>query len=206
MFKVECPGCQAPYQVDERRVPSSGLKIRCPKCGTSFQVDPPQDPRATGPSPVLGAALGGAASAPPRPKPPAAHKATMLGVGTGGPPRPAPPRPGGPPPAPPRHMPAGPPVIPSGDLELDDIDLPSVGASHADLPAPVGTKPKPLGATAPLEELADFGDLGVELPGDEADLPAPVAAGMVGASPRRQTTLSSRDSSSRMRLRPVGPR
>src|SRR5215216_1073533 len=54
MFKVECPGCKAPYQVDERRVPSSGLKMRCPKCGTSFQVDPPPDPRTTGPAPVIG--------------------------------------------------------------------------------------------------------------------------------------------------------
>src|SRR4051812_18575626 len=58
MFKVECPGCKAPYQVDERRIPSSGLKMRCPKCGTSFKVDPPAEGRRTGPSPVLGGALG----------------------------------------------------------------------------------------------------------------------------------------------------
>lgn len=63
MFKVECPGCTAPYQVDERRVPSSGLKMRCPKCGVSFQVERPADPRQTGPSPVLGASFGAAASA-----------------------------------------------------------------------------------------------------------------------------------------------
>ena len=56
MFKVECPGCKAPYQVDERRIPSSGLKMRCPKCGTSFKVDPPSEGRRTGP--VLGGALG----------------------------------------------------------------------------------------------------------------------------------------------------
>jgi predicted Zn finger-like uncharacterized protein len=41
MFKVECLGCQAPYQVDERRVPEKGLKMRCPKCGTTFKVEPP---------------------------------------------------------------------------------------------------------------------------------------------------------------------
>src|SRR5262245_29658929 len=41
MFKVECLGCQAPYQVDEKRVPEKGLKMRCPKCGTSFRVEPP---------------------------------------------------------------------------------------------------------------------------------------------------------------------
>ncbi len=41
MFKVECLGCQAPYQVDEKRVPEKGLKMRCPKCGTTFRVEPP---------------------------------------------------------------------------------------------------------------------------------------------------------------------
>ena len=58
MFKVECPGCKAPYQVDERRIPSSGLKMRCPKCGTSFKVDPPADGRRAGQNPSLGGALG----------------------------------------------------------------------------------------------------------------------------------------------------
>src|SRR5450432_4113451 len=68
MFKVECPGCKAPYQVDERRIPSSGLKMRCTKCGTSFKVDPPAEGRRTGPNAVLGGALGFVAegeSAPP---------------------------------------------------------------------------------------------------------------------------------------------
>jgi predicted Zn finger-like uncharacterized protein len=41
MFKVECVGCQAPYQVDEKRVPEKGLKMRCPKCGTTFKVEAP---------------------------------------------------------------------------------------------------------------------------------------------------------------------
>jgi predicted Zn finger-like uncharacterized protein len=81
MFKVECPGCKAPYQVDERRIPSSGLKMRCPKCGTSFKVDPPADARRTGPSPVLGGALGvGESAPPPAIAPPNPMKGTMLGV------------------------------------------------------------------------------------------------------------------------------
>src|SRR6187402_352093 len=89
MFKVECPGCKAPYQVDERRVPASGLKMRCPKCGSSFQVDPPpSDPRDTSPAPALGAALGfGEPSgsdtpltAPPLPRKKPAMKGTMIGV------------------------------------------------------------------------------------------------------------------------------
>src|ERR1700691_2538652 len=38
MLKVACESCQAPYQIDERRVPPAGLKMRCPKCGHSFLV------------------------------------------------------------------------------------------------------------------------------------------------------------------------
>ena len=96
MFKVECPGCKAPYQVDERRVPSSGLKMRCPKCGTSFQVDPPDDGRRTGPSPALGEPQtppGPAQAARPPLKNPAAR--TIVGVAPsslgipGPPPKPA---------------------------------------------------------------------------------------------------------------------
>src|SRR5262245_47149168 len=94
MFKVECPGCKAPYQVDERRVPPGGLKMRCPKCGTSFQVDPPPaDPRsAAASSTVLGASLGFSGDAKDSVPPPAMArpalpqrkpplKGTMIGVG-----------------------------------------------------------------------------------------------------------------------------
>ena len=38
MLDVRCESCQAPYQVDERRVPAAGLRMRCPKCGHSFVV------------------------------------------------------------------------------------------------------------------------------------------------------------------------
>jgi predicted Zn finger-like uncharacterized protein len=41
MLKVECESCKAPYQVDERRVPPTGLKMRCPKCGHTFLVTDP---------------------------------------------------------------------------------------------------------------------------------------------------------------------
>lgn len=85
MFKVECPGCNAPYQVDERRVPASGLKMRCPKCGTSFQVEQPDDARRTGPSPVLGgfappAAPSGGGAPPPAPARNNPAAKTMVGV------------------------------------------------------------------------------------------------------------------------------
>ncbi|NOU34840.1 MAG: hypothetical protein HOO96_43670, partial [Polyangiaceae bacterium] len=38
MLRVECESCKAPYQVDEKRVPPTGLKMRCPKCGHTFMV------------------------------------------------------------------------------------------------------------------------------------------------------------------------
>ncbi len=75
MLKVECEACKAPYQVDERRVPVTGLKMRCPKCGHSFivqnpngqapaapRVAPPQvpskAPAAAAPGPTQGAPTG----------------------------------------------------------------------------------------------------------------------------------------------------
>src|SRR6187402_2384169 len=79
MFKVECPGCKAPYQVDERRVPASGLKMRCPKCGASFQVEAPDDGRRTGPTPVLGG-VPAVAPGPPRPPARSAAARTIVGV------------------------------------------------------------------------------------------------------------------------------
>jgi predicted Zn finger-like uncharacterized protein len=167
MFKVECPGCKAPYQVDERRVPQSGLKMRCPKCGTSFQVDPPPaDPRDASPgASVLGASLGfgtesSQESAPPDggrpalPKRKPALKGTMIGV--------APPRAGGGAPARPAipvpKPAAAPPVRPAPGASdpFADLDLPSAVAPQ-----------KPAAARDPFGEM---------------DLPSPAAA--KGAPPR----------------------
>ncbi|HKP61830.1 MAG TPA: zinc-ribbon domain-containing protein, partial [Polyangiales bacterium] len=38
MIKVECVSCKSPYDVDERRIPATGMKMRCPKCSTSFVI------------------------------------------------------------------------------------------------------------------------------------------------------------------------
>lgn len=84
MLRVECESCKAPYQVDERRIPATGLKMRCPKCGHTFVVKagsgepvPPPDPHAR-PTP---------GSPAPAPSPAAVNarkmQATMLGVGSG---------------------------------------------------------------------------------------------------------------------------
>src|SRR6185503_16006856 len=133
MFKVECPGCKAPYQVDERRIPSSGLKMRCPKCGTSFKVDAPVDPYRTGPSPVLGAPSPAPEPEPEKPRPsPAAMKGTMLGVAPAGPPpRPQPLAPK----APPAQPAPQPRVAPAAEDPYGEVDLPAVGMKPL-MPAP----------------------------------------------------------------------
>ena len=139
MFKVECPGCQAPYQVDERRVPPTGLKMRCPKCGNSFQVETPADARRTGPSPVLETGIQPADGdaqdrakpprPPPRPGPARPHRmGTIAGVAPAGfgavvPPKPA---------AAPLNDPYG------------EVDLPTVGGSRpreAEDPGPPSAPP-----------------------------------------------------------------
>jgi cellulose synthase operon protein C len=165
MLKVECESCKAPYQVDERRVPPTGLKMRCPKCGHTFLVtDPAKGGASGGAADAGGAAKGG----------PATKKATMVGFG-------AVPGPGGKPPLPmPGTKPVGAaPAPPSMD---DNMALPAVK------PAPA--KPAIGKATA-----IGTGPAGPPLPGpppaalpklDDLDLPA--LAGDIGlpspAAPR----------------------
>src|SRR5688572_6835929 len=97
MLKVECESCKAPYQVDERRVPATGLKMRCPKCGHTFLVTDP----SKGPAPA-------GASAPAKPSP---KKATMVGLA----PKPLPGAKAGP--ASPAKVPAAAPALPGLDFD-----------------------------------------------------------------------------------------
>ncbi len=200
MLKVECEACQAPYQVDERRVPPTGLKMRCPKCGHSFVVAHPNAPpgmtqqAAPPPAPP-------APPAPPRPGPPPAPaaknpmKSTMMGVGSGAPPA----RPPEPPAiddpfgnlpaarpavspfrAPPRPSPAAPAASEAlgGIDEL--MDLPAI-PEESGLPAVVARPGKPAfaGAGAPARpQPPSLSDFDIDLPSIDADLPArkPAAA------------------------------
>ncbi len=119
MFKVECPECSAPYQVDERRVPTAGVNMRCPKCRVSFVVHKPGD------EPNLPDARSGSSStarasqdsttmlgvaAPVQPKAPPPRPTRERGDAAKAPPRPAIPRPAGAPPPPRRG--AKPPLRP----------------------------------------------------------------------------------------------
>lgn len=67
-MRISCSHCSAEYNVDERRIPDSGLNVRCPKCQGTFPVRRPAP-----------AAAGAAVPLPPpaaaRPAPPAAPRA-----------------------------------------------------------------------------------------------------------------------------------
>jgi tetratricopeptide (TPR) repeat protein len=195
MLKVNCEACGAPYEVDPRRVPATGLKMRCPACGASVQVMP--EPAAMEPI------LGDLDLDLPAPKANAAkkHKGTALGLGM---PVAAPPKldeptfgvqggaalaaapdlsdlpaPKNAPKAAPFAM--GPPPAPG--LDLDDLPAPkgkvkpqTPSLGDLDLPAP---KPRAAaGKIAPSFEAPDaFGAPGLDIdlpaPKGVADLPAP---------------------------------
>ncbi len=134
MFKVECPGCRASYQVDERRVPADGLSMRCPKCGTSFRVEQPGGSNAD----ALGASLGFTAADTATSAPPAASaKSTQLGMGSGTAKPPAPAR---------TQAGVGPGhnSLPGLELDLDD----NVGGKGRSFP-PSNAPGSPSGPPAP---------------------------------------------------------
>jgi predicted Zn finger-like uncharacterized protein len=165
MLKVECESCKAPYQVDERRVPQTGLKMRCPKCGHTFLVTDPS--KAAGAAPAPPQAPGAAPAD--RPK----MKQTMVGVGAFGagkaPPMPARPAAAAPPPVPAAAAP-GPP---SFDFD-DGLALPAVKPAVPKVvrAAPAAAPPPP--PAPPPPQMAPS-----SLPGlDDLDLPA--LAGEVG--------------------------
>lgn len=188
MFKVECPGCKAPYQVDERRIPSSGLKMRCPKCGTSFKVDPPGDAR-TGPSAALGGALGvdvGESAPPPALSAPAPRvgadlKGTMVGVApAAGAPRPnlkgtmvgvAPAAGAGAP------APAPIQVPPRRDANLKGTMLGVAPAAPTmGKPPPMPARRAPAGNAAAAPPTSGFGDLDLPAVGRAPAAPSAVSA------------------------------
>ena len=193
MLKVECESCRAPYQIDERRVPATGLKMRCPKCGHSFVVN---NPAAAGAKPPAPAAPPGPVPSPAAPPKKVAQR-TMVGIA---PPAPPParaavraaPLPAAP--APPPARPMLPSDFPAALGSLDEADLPTVSAGlpavSAGLPAPA-RKPAPPSTAQPAKpappapspqkhvETLGFGE--IDLPAVPADLPAPRAAGRGGA-------------------------
>jgi predicted Zn finger-like uncharacterized protein len=149
MLKVECESCKAPYQIDERRVPPTGLKMRCPKCGYSFMVASPD--AALRPAP----GVADRPQAPPAPLPPPS------------------------PPPPPRRPPSAAPRAPLpsdfpaalGSLDEPDLpvvlaDLPSARRPMSDLP----TARQPTRADLPIARKPTVDQPAARQP-DMADLP-----------------------------------
>lgn len=175
MFKVQCPQCAAPYQVDERRVPPTGVNMRCPKCGQSFVVTQPGEP-----------------AVPVKPRTGVTHSdvsrlrtgdsATMLGVAAPvqgkpvvGPPKPSAPTPaaaGGPAPPPPRARDSA-----LKKTMVGGVAGPPPAAARADLPsvssASRGAIPRP-NADQDLPDAASGAR--AELPSLRAPRPKPAAA------------------------------
>ncbi|MDP3276239.1 MAG: tetratricopeptide repeat protein [Deltaproteobacteria bacterium] len=40
MISVQCPSCSVSFDMDERRIPSNGMRARCPQCTTTFHLRP----------------------------------------------------------------------------------------------------------------------------------------------------------------------
>ncbi len=170
MIKVACISCEHPYELDERRLPASGLKMRCPKCGTTFLVFPDGRVQA------------------------AVQKNTILG----GMVAPKPGQPVPPPAQPKKLVPPPPPPAPVDD-ELD-LPAPRAAkatpafADELDLPAPRGARPTPVAQVdlpaprakpaAPIDELDLPAPRGVRPSAlaDDLDLPAPRGAKPKGAA------------------------
>ena len=154
-MNVTCVSCNAPYAVDERRLPSAGADMRCPKCGTSFRIHPDGRTEAKGPPP-----------------PPPGVSKRAIAVPSPGAIRAAGSK---------RQVPPATPGVPETAVTQDDIakppssseiDLPalaggpSVATDHLDLPAPVSRK-----ASAAARPNARGASAGVAA-GSHVDLPA----------------------------------
>ncbi|MEO7327005.1 MAG: zinc-ribbon domain-containing protein, partial [Minicystis sp.] len=199
MVKVECDGCKAPYQIDEKRIPPNGLKMRCPKCGTNLVVMKPADTGAA-PEADLPAKAGSppAKAAPPRPPPPKGPPPAPKPAGA--PPalpaaKAAPPKP----PPPPRIVAKPAPI----EDELSGSDIESDWGEDDESNLPEAAKNQPgLGgmrgrAEPPPVSMGGFGeiDLMVDLPapsieGSDFSADLPVAAPPVrGIKPRHATQV-----------------
>lgn len=162
-MKVACPHCHAAYNVDDRRIPASGLNVRCTKCRNAFPVRAPDGGQAGAvplPAPASATAASSAAPRPapptatmPRPAPPAAPPARPPSTATTAtmprPARPAtpPPRPASlatPPPSPPPRAtrPAAPPPHPTPPA------TPPPRPPSIPLPPPLSSGPPPRPAPA----------------------------------------------------------
>ena len=171
VIKVECPSCSASYDLDEKRLPASGLRMRCPKCGASFQVAPDGSVGEAGES-----------------KAPPSKKKTVMGIGVV--PKPPPPGKlggagsataallaeldggGGEAKAKPAYKPPAPPP-PAPPPPSDSIDLPAPSAKKPPMPGLPKRRPAPPDLDLPAPKAKK--PIAPPMPSvpDDLDLPAP---------------------------------
>uniref|UniRef100_UPI001F57764C zinc-ribbon domain-containing protein n=1 Tax=Anaeromyxobacter sp. SG26 TaxID=2925407 RepID=UPI001F57764C len=174
-MRVGCPHCHAAYNIDDRRIPASGLNVRCPKCRETFPVRPADTdgaarPAGDEPVPLPGKTEGAVPLAPP----------ASAGV-----PLPPPPSAGVPLPAP-RSVAAGvplpPPALPAPDSVPLPPPIPAAPRQDDPLAPPSTPGADPFGADVPdatadaVEATPDGGALGfgeVELGAGRPAAPPP---------------------------------
>src|SRR5712671_5583648 len=148
--KISCPNCSAAYELDDARVPPSGLNIKCPKCKNPFTVHRPKGDAAKPPAKAGKAGPPGGKPAPPK----------MAPIQP-----PAKPKPGGAVPLP--GMAAG-PAAASSAFDLDPpaapsaVALPGLDGGHGPQRTAVDFRPP----TGPLASKDDEDGV-VPLPGFE---------------------------------------
>src|SRR5947207_4795031 len=107
-MKISCERCSAQYDLDENRIPPSGMTMKCPACLHQFTVRRGGSTSAAPPPPI--------AAAPPPPKRKEIELSTF-GEDEG-----------------PTPLPDAAPGMVAPDP--DEIDLPAPKDRHTDLPAP----------------------------------------------------------------------
>ncbi|HYS08827.1 MAG TPA: tetratricopeptide repeat protein [Myxococcales bacterium] len=158
-MKISCPNCSAAYELDDARVPPSGLNIKCPKCKNPFTVHRPKGDAAKPPAKA-------GKSAPPGGKAPPPKMAPIQ--------PPAKPKPGGAVPLP--GMADGPAAASSAFSDLDPpaapsaVALPGLDGGQGPQRTAVDFRP-PTGPTARKDEA----DGVVPLPGFEDQFGSPGA-------------------------------
>ncbi len=219
MIKVKCEACDAPYEVDPRRIPASGLRMRCPACGASVHVNSPGGADDVDlPAPKGASALERDLPAPKPAAPGSRQKATQVGLGM---PALDPPRAARAAAAPPRadladlpaakaHAPRLAPAFDDLDLPAPkgDLDLPAAKARGAgrvgsgltddltDLPAPRTPQAAARQSPARGEPTTNlFGDHHADLPAAKPEPSAPGRRGPApGAAPARSDAKLAKDS------------
>jgi predicted Zn finger-like uncharacterized protein len=165
MLKVDCESCGTPFQVDEKRVPATGLRMRCPKCGHAFTVvqptmEVPLDlpiPAPTGSLPVT--VVGNA----PMAAPPSSGELPLSLTGAT------------------QEKPTARP--PSG---------PATGARAA-LPLPPPPPPPPFAPPVPSIDLPKPVSTVLPMPAGVADLPLPAAPPLLRTAPQKAVSLPAPD-------------